>query len=168
ADPTKDGSQRRSVILRVKQLRKLKQDVYRVPLVVDVAVRQDNSAPKASDDPNAKHIYAFFFHQKRCPATHHPIQLGLPTPWPTIFSKHPHFCTFIDVWVMTKSDLIPGLRTSLIEPVFITSHQCSYLNRSATVAWISLPNLPLLLKMETKSQDRLHQRAPDVERVGSC
>jgi hypothetical protein len=63
-------------------------------LVFDVAVRQDNSTPEAGDDPNAKHIYAFFFRQKRYPATHHPIQLGLPTPGPTIFSKHPHFYTY--------------------------------------------------------------------------
>ena len=33
-----------------------------------------------------KHIYAFFFHQERYPATHLPIQSGLPTS--PILSKH--------------------------------------------------------------------------------
>ena len=46
------------------------------------------ASAKASsvNDPNAKHIYGLFFHQERYPATHLPIQLGLPTS--PILSKH--------------------------------------------------------------------------------
>ena len=52
-----------------------------------VAVR--NAAAKVLatvDDPNAKYIYGLFFHRVRYPATHLPIQLGLPTS--LILSKY--------------------------------------------------------------------------------
>ena len=51
----------------------------------------------AVNDPNAKHIYVFFFRQERYPASHLLIQLGLPTR--IILSKHfPTRCTHHRQW----------------------------------------------------------------------
>ena len=72
-------------------------------------------SPKAFavvDDPNAKHIYAFFFHRERYPATHLPIQLGLPTR--TILSKHSStFASIIDCEHLGDHTERPDCRVSL-------------------------------------------------------
>jgi len=115
-------------------------------LVLGVAVRKDSlKAFAAVDDPNATHIYAFFFHQERHPTTHVPIQLGLPTP--SILSK-----LSADSGITVSNLTVTHLWALLLAQLLLSSWCClcsaSFDGIQLPVSkypWIQLPREPPLL-----------------------